>query len=151
MTVVRVLAHPKGSTSKRLGGIPTSALKSLGKYAAMQMSDIFRAILRGEEPVPQDWLLGRVVQIPKRGGDEQYLRDYRPLTVTSTVCRTCAHIFKELMTAQAEKNELLTELQGGFCRGRRLEDNCSPSHSASKSPERRKKITLLLSGCGEGW
>lgn len=62
MTVVHALAHLWGSTSKGLDGIQASVLKSLGKDALMQIEDIFRAILRVKEPVPQDWRLSRVVQ-----------------------------------------------------------------------------------------
>ncbi|KAH7980552.1 hypothetical protein HPB49_017178 [Dermacentor silvarum] len=48
--------------------------------ALEQLAEIFTGIFKGD-PVPQDWLRGRVTLIPKRGGDGGLLRDYRPDTV----------------------------------------------------------------------
>ncbi|KAM7294067.1 hypothetical protein ISCGN_023608 [Ixodes scapularis] len=76
--VVRALPRLRGATSQGLNGVPASVLKSFGKDAVDQLADIFGAILRGEEPVPQDWRVDRVVLIPRRGGaggDKQLLND----------------------------------------------------------------------------
>lgn len=123
VTILRALTHLKTSTSQGLDGIPASCLKSMGKDSMKQLAAIFSAIFCGAEPLPQDWRLGRVVLIPKKGGNRKHLRDYRPLTVTSTIYRVFARIVKENMATWAEGSGVLTELQGGFRRYRRLEDN----------------------------
>lgn len=89
---------------------------------AVKLAAIFRAILRGEEPVPQDWRLGRLVLISKVGGEKQFLRDYRPLTVTSTIYKTYYLHIQRTHDSIDRKNELLTELQCEFRRGGRIKD-----------------------------
>ncbi|KAG0439425.1 hypothetical protein HPB47_016653 [Ixodes persulcatus] len=76
--VLRALARLKGATYQGLNGVPASVLKSLREDAVVQLADIFTAILRGEEPVPQDWRVRREVLTPNRGGDKHFLKNYRP-------------------------------------------------------------------------
>ncbi|XP_037557960.1 uncharacterized protein LOC119435064 [Dermacentor silvarum] len=75
------------------------------------------------DPVPEDWLRGRVCLIPKKGGRSAQLQDYRPLTVTSVLYRSFMQVIKSWMNAWAEKSGTLTELQNGFRQKRRVEDN----------------------------
>ncbi|KAM7312411.1 dnaJ homolog subfamily C member 11 isoform X2 [Ixodes scapularis] len=113
-------------------GIPTGITLKLKLNRASQT--YMFPILLSEEPLPSAIFYGTItplvgwyilqtfVIVPyterqKRSLSKQFLKDYRPLTVTSTVYRTFAHIIKEHMAAWAEENELLTELQGGFRRG----------------------------------
>ncbi|XP_037562749.1 uncharacterized protein LOC119442090 [Dermacentor silvarum] len=109
-------------TARGLDNIPAGILKTLGARSREQLAEIFTGILKGD-PVPEDWLRGRVTLIPKRGGDAGLLRDYRPVTVTSVVYRVFAQVLKTWMSAWAEANNHLTELQNGFRKDRRLEDN----------------------------
>lgn len=123
VTVVRALNHIKCSTAKGLDGIQARRLKTLGKDAKDQLAEIFTDMLTGEADVPRDWRQGKVVLVTKKGVDNRLLRNYRPLTVTSTMYRVFATIGKERLRTWAERKETLTEPQGGFRHGRRLEDN----------------------------
>ena len=116
--IKRIGAH----TARGLDGIPAGLLKCLGDEARQKLADIFSGIMAGE-PIPEDWLCGRVILVPKRGGDAGLLREYRPLTVTSVLYRTFAQILKTWMGGWAEHDDKLTELQNGFRSRRRLEDN----------------------------
>lgn len=116
--ITRIGAH----TARGLDGIPAGLVKCLGAESRSQLADFFTEILAGG-PIPIDWLRGKVILLPKRGGDPGLLRDYRPLTITSVVYRVFAQVMKAWMTAWAEGGGHLTELQNGFRRDRRLEDN----------------------------
>lgn len=86
------------------------------------MADTFLGIMVGK-PIPEDWRCGQVILVPKKGGDAGLLCEYRPLTVTSVLHRTFAHILKTWMGGWAEHDDKLSELQNGFHSRRRLEDN----------------------------
>ncbi|KAL3181086.1 hypothetical protein MRX96_037141 [Rhipicephalus microplus] len=90
--IERIGAH----TARGLDGIPLGLLKCLGNEARQKLADIFSGIMAGE-PIPEDWRCGRVILVPKRGGDAGLLREYRPLTVTSVLYRTFAQILKTWM------------------------------------------------------
>lgn len=139
VSLTRALAHIKNNTAQGLDKIPASVLKALGRESRDQLADIFENILSGTEGIPRDWRGGRVVLIPKKGCDSHYLRHYRPLTVTSTVYRTFAYIMKEHMTAWAEEEGLLTGLQGGFRRERRLEDHLYTLTQCIEDARREKR------------
>ncbi|KAM7309549.1 hypothetical protein ISCGN_006556 [Ixodes scapularis] len=146
VSIVRALAHVKSSTAPGLDEIPACALKTLQKDSREHLAEIFTDILIGRQPVPRDWRRGRVVLVPKKGGDRRYLRNCRPLTVTSIVYRAFAGILKERMTTWAEKEGILTELQVGFRRGRRLEDNVytlTQCIEVARKEERRLICTFL--------
>lgn len=118
----RAISKIGARTARGFDGIPAGLVKRLGAGARAQLADFFSEILAGG-PIPSDWLRGKVILLPKRGGDPGLLRDYRPLTITSVVYRVFAQVLKVWMTTWAEEGGHLTELQNGFRRDRRLEDN----------------------------
>ncbi|XP_037502252.1 uncharacterized protein LOC119376525 [Rhipicephalus sanguineus] len=118
----RAIARIGAHTARGLDGIPAGLIKCFGEEARQKLADIFSGIMTGE-PIPEDWLCGRVILVPKRGGDAGLLREYRPLTVTSVLYRTFAQILKTWMSGWAEHDDKLTELQNGFRIRRRLEVN----------------------------
>lgn len=97
-------------------------LKCFGQEAKEQLAGLFSDIVAGAD-IPADWQRGRVALILKRGGKAGNLQDYRPLTVTSTMYRLFTQVLKGWISGWAEYKGQLTELQNGFRKGRRLEDN----------------------------
>ncbi|KAL3228264.1 hypothetical protein MRX96_024020 [Rhipicephalus microplus] len=87
--IQRIGAH----TARGLDGIPARLLKCLGDEARRKLADIFSGIMTGE-PIPEDWRSGRVILVPKRGGDAGLLRGYRSLTGSSVLYRTFTQILK---------------------------------------------------------
>lgn len=122
LALKRALARIGAHTASGLDGIPAELVKCLGEVAQAHLAAILTGIIHGD-PIPEAWLLGKVSLIPKKGGDSSLLRDHRPLTVTSVLYRLFAQVLKAWMSAWAEQSGHLTELQNGFRRGRRVEDN----------------------------
>lgn len=121
-TVERALKRIRAGTATGLDGMPARVLKCLGEDSREQLAEILTAIIEGE-PIPKEWHEGKVILIPKRGGDARNIEDYRPITVTSVMYRLFAGVIKAWMSGWAETKGLLTELQNGFRPGRRLDDN----------------------------
>ncbi|KAL3223028.1 hypothetical protein MRX96_027837 [Rhipicephalus microplus] len=67
--IKRIGAH----TARGLDGIPARLLKCLEDADRQKLEDIFSGIMAGE-PIPEDWQCGRVILVPKRGGDAGLLR-----------------------------------------------------------------------------
>ncbi|KAH7941361.1 hypothetical protein HPB49_012701 [Dermacentor silvarum] len=122
IAIDRAITHIGSHSAKGLDEISPGLVKQLGQRARETMASIFTGIVAGD-PVPEDWLRGRVCLIPKKGGRSAQLQDYRPLTVTSVLYQIFMQVIKSWMNAWAEKSGTLTELQNGFRQKRRVEDN----------------------------
>ena len=57
------------------------------------------------------------------GGRTDELKNYRPIAIISVTCKLCMLIVRERIDKWTEDNGMLGEIQGGFRRGRRTEDN----------------------------
>ncbi|KAL3181084.1 hypothetical protein MRX96_037140 [Rhipicephalus microplus] len=109
------------------------ALYKNRKSIASLFNDIFAGV-----DIPADWQRGRVALILRRGGKAGNLQDYRPLTVTSTMYRLFTQVLKGWISGWAECKGQLTELQNGFRKEWRLDED---------RQETRTLIVMLLHGC----
>ena len=72
--------------------------------------------------IPKEWKESRVTLIHK-GGSVHELKNYRPIAIVNIVCKLCMIIIRNRMNEWVESSRLLGDVQGGFRRGRRTEDN----------------------------
>ncbi|XP_049268109.1 uncharacterized protein LOC125757063 [Rhipicephalus sanguineus] len=93
LTVERALKRVRARTATGPDDIPARILKCLGEDSREQLAEILTAIIEGE-PIPKEWHEGKVIVIPKRGGDARNIADYRPITVTSVMYRLFAGVIK---------------------------------------------------------
>ena len=63
---------------------------------------------------PPDWRLALVLPIPKPGKDHFYPTNYRPIALTSCLCKTMERMVNERLIHYLEKNKILTKFQCGF-------------------------------------
>ena len=88
----------------------------------MTSRDIFNYIwLTGN--VPPSWHDAIVVPIPKPGKDHTDPINYRPISLTSCVCKTLERMVNNRLTWLLETNNLLTNIQGGFRKNRSTVDH----------------------------
>ena len=113
------------STSTGPDGIPIMLIKTLGPKSKKALREaVSKMIMDGK--APDGWRLSRMSMIYKGKGDKADINNYRPITVTSVVYRVVMQIIKDRLQAWVESEEVLGELQNGFRKQRRLEDNlCS--------------------------
>ena len=63
--------------------------------------------------LPGDWKRAAVIPIHK-GGDRSLVTNYRPVSLTSVVCKQMEHIIASFLRQAWDKNDWLYEGQHGF-------------------------------------
>ena len=58
-----------------------------------------------------------------KGGRTDELKNYRPIAIISDTCKLCMLMVRERIDKWTEESGMLGEIQGGFRRGKRTEDN----------------------------
>ena len=71
---------------------------------------------------PSDWSDAIIIPIPKPDKDHSSPNNYRPIALTSCLCKTFEGMINNKLTWYLETNNVLTELQSGFCKGRSTTD-----------------------------
>ena len=63
--------------------------------------------------LPGDWKKATVIPIHK-GGDQSLVTNYRPVSLTSVVCKQMEHVIASYLRQAWDKNDWLYEGQHGF-------------------------------------
>ena len=63
---------------------------------------------------PPGWRLALVLPIPKPGKNPLYPANYRPIALTSCLCKTMERMVNERLIHHLEKNKILTKFQCGY-------------------------------------
>ena len=72
--------------------------------------------------VPKSWKETTIIPIPKPGKDNANPNNYRPIALTSCICKTLEHMINERLVWYLEKNNIITEFQSGFRHQRSTND-----------------------------
>lgn len=90
--------------------------KEMADYLAEPLYLIFKASLDTGK-VPSTWKMANITAIFKKG--ERHLAgNYRPVSLTSIVCKMLESIIRDNMIAYLKENEILSDRQFGFLAGR---------------------------------
>jgi len=87
-------------------------LKALSRHVAKPLAHIFEKSLQTGE-VPSDWKLANVTPIHKKGTKTQ-VTNYRPISLTSQVCRVLEGIIKQEILEDILSHNSLYQTQHGF-------------------------------------
>jgi len=71
---------------------------------------------------PRSWSTATVIPIPKPGKDPSFLDSYRPIALTSCICKTFERLVNNRLVWYLEHNHLVTEFQSGFRKHRSTTD-----------------------------
>ena len=99
--------------------LPSKLLKELAEELTPILILSFQASL-DKGTVPEDWKYANVVPIFKKG-DRNKPENYRPVSLTSIVCKTLEHIVCSSMHRHLEAHSILTDAQHGFRKRRSCE------------------------------
>ena len=96
-------------------------IKHLPDSSKSALLEVFNHIFKTGE-FPSTWREATIIPIPKPGKDNTVPGNYRPIALTSCVCKILERIINNRLVWFLEKNELLTEVQAGFRKHRSTED-----------------------------
>ena len=82
----------------------------------LPLSIIFEASMKSIN-IPKQWKIARVSAIHKKG-NRKLASNYRPVNITSIVCRVLETIIRNFMVEFLVSNNLLSDFQFGFIKGR---------------------------------
>ena len=72
---------------------------------------------------PEDWTLATIIPIPKPGKDPAEPNNYRPIALTSCLCKTLERMINKRLTWFLESNNHISRFQSGFRSDRSTTDN----------------------------
>ena len=97
-------------------------LKHLPESALQVLLDLMNEIWETGD-LPSIWKLANVIPIPKPGKDHSAPSNYRPIALTSCVCKTMERMINARLIWFLESNGLLSNIQYGFRQSKSLLDH----------------------------
>ena len=73
--------------------------------------------------IPESWELATIIPIPKPGKDHAEPTNYRPIALTSCICKTLERMINTRLVWYIEFNNLISPVQSGFRSERSTNDN----------------------------
>ena len=109
------LRNLKLNKAAGMDGIQSNILKALSEEICLPLCMIFRKSL-DEGVVPLDWRAADVVPLYKKGA-KNHPSNYRPISLTSVVCKILESIIKGAISIHLESNTLIKGSQHSFSLG----------------------------------
>ena len=101
--------------------ITSTVLKKCKKNLLLPLKIIFESSLSSAQ-IPDDWKNARVVPIPKKGS-RAVAGNYRPVSLTSTVCKLLERIMRSKLMDHLIENKIINLSQHGFMSDRSCQTN----------------------------
>lgn len=95
--------------------IPNAFLKRYAEWVSKYLHIVFLRSLE-ESQLPNYWRTARVIPLHKSGAKE-CIKNYRPISLTSTSCKILEHIIHKHIIEFLNAHNILTECQYGFRKG----------------------------------
>jgi len=121
------LGQVRKSTTPGEDRIMYEMLTKLPESSKEVLLRLFNNIWRTEN-VPKTWKHAIVIPILKVGKDPRNAASYRPISLTSTMCKTMERLVANRLRWYMEKNGLLSKVQSGFRRNRSTIDQIARLH-----------------------
>ena len=97
-------------------------LKHLPLKSLQTLLDIFNNMWETGK-FPESWELATIIPIPKPGKDHTESTNYRPIALTSCLCKTLERMINVRLVWYLETNNLISPVQSGFRSERSTNDN----------------------------
>ena len=110
MTELKIFLRKYHNTTPWPDEIPYKFLKQLPKILLQYLLQIFDIWHRGN--IPNSWKQATI--IPKSAKDITNPTNYRPIPLTSCICKTLEWMINNRLIWFLKKNKLITDLQTGF-------------------------------------
>ena len=110
--VLKILLKLKTGKSPGPDGLHPRVLKEVATEIAPALTTIFKKSMETSS-LPDDWLLANVSPIYKKD-NKHVAGNYRPVSLTSIVCKMFETLIREEVMDYLKKNKLLSPKQFGF-------------------------------------
>ena len=114
--VEKKLRNLKLNKAAGMDGIHTNMLKALSEEMSLPLCMIFKKSL-DQGVVSFDWRAANVVPLYKKGS-KNLPSNYRPVSLTSVVCKILESIIKDAISTHLESNSLIKSSQHSFSSGK---------------------------------
>lgn len=122
--------------------IPNEFLTRYTEWVTKYLFIIFNMSLT-KSSLPNDWKIAQVIPIHK-SGSEADVANYRPISLTSTICKIFEHIILKHITTYLENENILTPSQHGFRKGLSTVTQLTELiHELSSAIDHQKQIDLI--------
>ena len=111
----------KGKGAAGPDNIPPSFLKSLGPLALQELLSIFNSSFSLAH-CPRIWRVATIIPLLKAGKSPSEVASFRPISLTSCVVKLLERIIADRLYYIAETNNMFSQFQAGFRKGRSCED-----------------------------
>ena len=119
--VIKLLKDLKPNKAPGPDDVPAKFLKETASEIAPALTLLFQASLK-QSKIPSDWRHAKVAPLYKTGkNDRSKPANYRPISLTSLVCKSMEHIICSNLMGHLDKYNILTDFQHGFRKGRSCE------------------------------
>ena len=130
-------------TSPGKDGISNTVIKHLPIKIREFLLIIFNMIWNASQ-CPKQWKEAILIPILKPGKDHANTLSYRPIALTSTICKLMERIVNSRLMWYLETNNLLTQHQSGFRKGRSTKDHIINLESSINKALANKESTLAV-------
>ena len=110
--VYKVMKQLKPKMSSGPDGIPSVVLKKLSPVLAAPLATIFEALMSIGR-LPDEWRSATVTPLFKKGLPTQ-CTNYRPVSLTSVVCKVMERVIVSQLTECLRKHRIISKQQHGF-------------------------------------
>lgn len=119
--IIEKIENLKQDSAPGPDGICPKLLKETATIVALPLRLIFESSIR-EESCPAEWKQANVIPIYKKGPKNKP-ENYRPVSLTSIICKIFESIIKDALNSHLERNHLIADSQHGFMKGRSCATN----------------------------
>ena len=124
--ISKLLALIDPNKSSLTSCIHPRILRELPQEMAIPVHIIFQCSLK-QGQIPDCWKEGAVSPLFKNG-DRHDKKNYRPVTITSILCRVLEKIMRKRILNHLEKNKIISDHQHGFTKKKSCETNLLESY-----------------------
>ena len=111
--IIKAIKKLNGSGAPGLDGISPLFIKNVFPYLVKPLKNIFVTSLSSGH-VPSDWKKGIICPIYKNNGLPNKCSSYRPVCLTSIICKIFEYIVHDQLSAFLLTNRLISDNQHGF-------------------------------------
>ena len=123
--------------------ITNEMIQHLGNTALQKLLDIFNLSWNSGQ-VPQCWKEAIMIPVLKKGKNKSKAISYRPISLTSCLCKTMERIVNLRLQLYLETESILVPEQAGFRQYKSTEDQTTHLTQVIEDAFQAKKVTLAV-------